>query len=161
LTKLRGEFSPATPLSPEEPLARYVMDARRIDWANRLVKEQQFYPDKARNEVSTFRVQSMSRSEISALGVSEVASKREPPLTLLGWGRFNVSIVKRASEALFIDTTDDPEDPMHPRHAAIRGWPDDDDPETRKGRMKLIAQFFSDNATLELTDEGDKIAARK
>jgi hypothetical protein len=150
-------------VAPEEPLVRYVTCEDRINWKQRppIVKEQQFHPDKKRNEVSTFRVELLTHVEVAVLGNNEVVARLKQPVALLGWGCFNAGLVKQASNDLFIDTAEDPEDPMHPRHAAIRGWPDDDDASTRKARMKSIAQIFSEKARLALSEVGKEIAAKK
>ena len=159
-SKTAGEISPATPVSPKEPLVRYVTHEDRINWKHGFVKERQFHPDK-RNELSTFRVRSLDNAEVTALGESEVARKRVPPASLLGWARFCASLVGQAHSDLFIDLRDDPTDPMHPRHAAIKGWPADEDAAVRTARIKAIAMIFSNNAKLELSEVGRQIAARK
>jgi len=106
-------------------------------------------------------VRSLDNAEVTALGESEVARKRVPPASLLGWARFCASLVGQAHSDLFIDLRDDPTDPMHPRHAAIKGWPADEDAAVRTARIKAIAMIFSNNAKLELSEVGRQIAARK
>jgi hypothetical protein len=159
------EIGPDTPISEAEPVVRFITSEDRVTWKwpDGYVKERQFHPDKRRNEVSSFRVLALPATGIQSLGEKEVVSNMKEPSSLIGWGTLQASVVKEADSNLFLDTSPDLIEPMHPRHAAIRGWPENwhTDNALDKARMKSIAQFLASKAALTLTDAGKQIAERK
>jgi hypothetical protein len=157
-----NEILPTTPIAPDEPIARFVLKEDRIRWLSDSpigrIREKQFEPDK-RNELSVFRVVNLEELSITDLGQKAVVSEKQP--NLIGWGQFDASLVAQAFPGLHLDPTPDLDWPTHPRHANIKGWPNDADLDDRKSKQILIKQFFSEKAQLILTTHGKQIEAQK
>lgn len=133
---------PGQPVAPDEPLARYIIEKRRIDYnlAPPQVREKNFHPQNG--ETSTFRILGLSPEQSQELGRTEFADKQTPPKQLLGWAQLAARSVGEASPRLHLDITPDPANPAHPRHAGIKGWPDVGT-EQGKSQMKSLAQLLA------------------
>lgn len=154
------EVTPECPVSPNEPIARFVTREDRIHWAAipPTIKEKQFEPDKKYNEVSCLRIEYLDEPATCALGTGEVCKKETD--RILGWGRFTESLIKQPDPNLHLDPKPDPDFPTHARHVNLRGWPKQTEADW-KARRNSIMQYLAEHVSLQLSQGGRETMARK
>lgn len=158
-------IAPDTPVRDDEPLARFIVERRRIIWVSGAngdepkLTERNFLPDRRGNvpEVSVFRILGLVREIVRELGQAEFGNKQKVPKPLLGWGQLAAGVLASDKLGLKLDTSVDPAYPSHPRHAGIRGWLPDG--ELTKAHDKSLAQELAARATAELVMTRAEIAA--
>jgi hypothetical protein len=117
-----------------ELIARFIVSSSWIAKTIGRVKHQAYLPA-ADGDTSVFRTQ-FGEGQVLWDAGSQVAEGR----TVHGAGLTRVEIVKR--HGLDVIAAEPP-----PRHANVRGWPKDPDPELQKARRKLIAEAIAEDAT--------------
>jgi hypothetical protein len=122
----------------DESLARFLPSKNHFN--TRGVKHAAFLPSAAAHETSVFRHTGDPASELWAIGAEH--------LTVAGRAFHGAAIVKaREVRAASLDVGAD-EPP--PRHAIIKGWPVDPDPELQKAQHKARAMSVAAQASLLL-----------
>jgi hypothetical protein len=119
----------------DEDLARFLTSSRQFN--AQMVMPSAFLPSPRDHETSVFRHGSEPRDTLWALGDEYVAGSR----TIHGAAIVKVSDVR---ETLLEVVAHEPP----PRHAAIRGWPRNDDPDLQKARQKERAVQVASKAML-------------
>lgn len=119
------------PVSPEEPLARFLYSSGWCSRQKDMVKQAAFIPDR-KKRLSVYRSDGMTKTELWNIG-----DRNPNERNLHGVGIVAVSEVGMVG--LGLDPNDD-----HPRHADITGWPED------KEEQKILALQLSSSAKLVL-----------
>jgi len=109
---------PVTPVAPDERISRYIVESSKIKKSEKRVRHTAFLPPKNR-KLSVYRTSGMEEAEIWDIGRNKVAEVLKK--TLYGRGDLQASDV--TTTALRIE----PDVQIHPKHANIEGWPDDDE----------------------------------
>lgn len=128
----------AAPLSPETPLARYLLASGHFSRENRRVKSAAFLPPPD-GRLSVFRVDGLADPEIWSLGRARVAEPQGKPL----YARADLPVRATREAGLDADPDDTP-----PRHVTILGWP------AEKSARKLLAHQLAEAAVLHVAPTG-------
>ena len=126
------------PVSPDEPLARYILDKSYYRSSDNRIKYNAFMPAKD-GDLSVYRLRDLSLNEIVGIGQDFVATPRGRPL--LGFASLKAEMPLQ--NRLSVIGTKEP----HPRHANISSWPGGTE-------NRLIAVKLAEAATLELLNAG-------
>src|SRR5438128_1120652 len=134
-------MTPAHPVIPSEPLARFILTRSHIKWEDSerpRLRPAAFMPH-PRVELSVFRIEGLDQNGVREIGV-DVATQRGKTLVARG----EVTAGNIQSIGLRIEPKEPP-----PRHADIVGWPTlSGTPKEDKSRQKLIAQQIVERASL-------------
>jgi len=136
-------MTPAHPVVPSEPLARFILTRSHINWENSArprLRPEAFMPH-PRIELSVFRIEGLDQNGVREIG-ENVATQRGKRLV----GRGDVTAGNIQSIGLRVEPKEPP-----PRHADVVGWPAlSGTPKEDKSRQKLIAQQIVERARLVL-----------
>ena len=116
----------------EEPLARYILEKSYHRSSDNTVKPHAFMLPTGKDEISVFRIISLSETDIWQIGITYVSEKRGMPL--LG----GAELIANDVTSLGLDVKPDPV--PHPRHANITGFPRGDSEKTRMFAVELAAR---------------------
>lgn len=103
-------------IHPSERISRYVLEPKHLK-ADGRVSSQVFKPQKQPRETSVYRTTECNDAEVWELGDKYVAPLRQKSVL----GRADLIVQNVVDQKLSVVSVPDP----HPRHAAIRSWPDD------------------------------------
>jgi hypothetical protein len=123
-------------ITNEEPLGRYIFSKSHFSSLNNNVKSSAFMPP-ADLQLSVFRTQGLDEKTIWEIAENEIIKKSSSPNKL--YGRAEILSLAVKSTGLEIDPDNTP-----PRHANIKGWPQE------KDKQKLIAIILASEASLIL-----------
>ena len=104
----------AEPVSPAEKLARYLLDKSKFASTKSRVKANAFAPPPD-GDVSVYRIDALSETEIWEIGQAFVAAVLDKPLR----ARADLSASDVFQAGLLVEAAPNP----HPRHANITDWP--------------------------------------
>lgn len=141
-----GDFPADTPLHSDEPIARYVVNSRKVSTQQKKLKAEAFIPHPYK-EMSVFRTKDLDHEKTRLIGQSEFADKLPEPKRLLAWGVFQKSTLDHERVGLAIAARE-PNDTSHPRHRDVVGWPSADDSKIAKAKQKEVALELSERTTL-------------
>jgi hypothetical protein len=131
----------ATELAAGERLSRFLFGDRHYSSTKRLVKPGAFDPSPYR-ELSVGHTTGLTTAEVWSLGEVVRIHTRLPKL----YARADIDaahVVERKLKAIR-------DDEGYERHTNILGWPDIEDPDTRKRVWKNLATGLADSAALAL-----------
>lgn len=97
-------------------------------------------------ELSVFRIDELAPRQCRDLGQAEYADKLTPPAQLYAWTTLNAGKVLECG--LGFTTDSPPDNPQHPRHANVVGWPSHTDPKEQKAQQKLKALELCEAASI-------------
>lgn len=126
------------PISPTEPLARYIFQKGHFSSSHGRVKYGAFMPAPNNRETSVYRISGLNDTEIWDIGNNFVSKLRSIPLL----GRADILTSKVLNKGLKVKPAPEP----HPRHANITDWPE------KSSEQKLVAIELADMAQLHLID---------
>lgn len=131
------DVTPATPVSEDEPLARYTHQEnyRKSD----LRPKRQMFSPPPNQRLSVFRVIALDEGAKIKLGQSEYGDKLNPPRKILGWSEFKARILRLPKVNLTFVPGSATGLPSHPRHGDIIGWPSLIDPESKAKEMAIAS----------------------
>ena len=122
------------PVTPEEPLARFLYSSGWFSRQNSIVKQAAFLPDR-QQRLSVFRSCEMTETALWQLGNQDPSGRN-----LHGAGIITAGAVEQTS--LHLDPNDVP-----PRHTNVIGWP------AGKDEQKSLALQLSSEAKLVLRND--------
>jgi len=127
-------------VKPEEPISRFILDKAHYR-SDKTVKHNAFMPPKGKTEVSVYRIQELSTTEIWQIGDDFVAH----PSSRVLLGRADMRTEHAHRQGLDIR----PDIQPHPRHANICGFPADNSEKVRMLALELAAcaSFYPRNAS--------------
>ena len=118
---------------PTEPLARFIRQSNYVAKTTGRIKYNAFLPAPD-NDTSVFRIQDISKEQIKAMAVEHVKERSKNGAAL-----FNANLVDKAK--LDILSKEPP-----PRHANIRGWSMNEDPELKKSERNAAAMILAEDS---------------
>lgn len=113
---------PAT-VQPEELISRYIFHTKQYKKTTREVAAAAFLPNKKDNETSVFRINDLEDREIWGIGVDhvEMLRKKADPRIILK-ARGDLTALAAINQELKVI----PEVSLHPLHANLSSWPDEE-----------------------------------
>ena len=124
----------------DEPLARFMTSSSWFARTTRRVKHNAFLPAPD-DDTSVFRARDLPPEALWKIGEEAM-----PDVGFHGAGIVKASLVRKAT--LDVIAGEPP-----PRHANIRGWPKNDDPELQKAARKKIAMSVAEEALFVPRDQ--------